>query len=100
MPEHVDLGTVTGEPHARLFEEPRVVRLTLAAGESMPAHSHPGTDVVIHVLEGELTVELNGESHRCGTGELLRFDGDREVVPRAEADAVALVTIAARPAPD
>lgn len=97
MPEHTALEAVTGEPHATLFEQPRVVRLTLAAGASMPAHSHPGADVVIHVLAGELTVDLDGESHRCGAGELLRFDGDREVTPRAETDAVALVTVAARP---
>lgn len=98
MPEHVSLADPTEEPHAELFEtpRPRAVRLSLDAGQSMPAHSHPESDVLFHVVEGEMTVALDGESYDCAAGDLLRFDGRREVAPRAETDAVAVIVFAPR----
>lgn len=102
MPEHVTLTDPTEEPHAELFEtpRPRAVRLSLDAGQSMPAHTHPESDVLIHVVEGRMTVELDGEPYEAAAGDLLRFDGRREVAPRAETDAVAVVTFAPRAADD
>ncbi|WP_255198760.1 cupin domain-containing protein [Halorarius litoreus] len=79
----VALDTLDGS-HAPVFDgEPRVVQLTLADGETRPPHSHPGTTVLCHVLEGTLDLRLDGEPHEVAAGELTRFDGDREVAPRA-----------------
>ncbi|WP_276259542.1 cupin domain-containing protein [Haloglomus litoreum] len=102
MPEHVSIDDPTEEPHAELFEtpRPRAVRLSLDAGRSMPAHTHPESDVLLHVVEGRMTVELDGEAYDCEAGDLLRFDGRREVAPRAETDAVAVVTFAPRATTD
>jgi quercetin dioxygenase-like cupin family protein len=98
MPEHVSLADPTEEPHAELFEtpQPRAVRLSLDAGQSMPAHTHPESDVLLHVVEGSITVALDGESYETTAGDLLRFDGRRAVAPRAETDAVAVVVFAPR----
>jgi quercetin dioxygenase-like cupin family protein len=98
MPEHVSLTDPNDEPHAELFEtpRPRAVRLSLAAGQSMPAHTHPESDVLIHVVEGRMTITVDGASYDCPAGDLLRFDGRQEVAPRAETDAVAVVVFAPR----
>jgi uncharacterized cupin superfamily protein len=80
-----------------VFERPRVVRLQLSAGESVPPHTHPGSDVVIRVLSGELELELDGESYGLSTGQVVRFSGRREVSPAGVTDATALVVLAPRP---
>jgi quercetin dioxygenase-like cupin family protein len=78
-------------------DRPRTVRLSLDAGRALPAHSHPGMDVVVHAVAGRLTMTVDGEPHELAAGDLLRFDGDREVAPRAETDATAIVLLAPRP---
>ena len=75
---------------------PRVVRLTLAAGESMPPHRHPERVVVVHVLEGRLDLQPDGRSLELDAGELFRFEAGEEVAPLAVEDAVALVFIVDR----
>lgn len=37
-----------GHPHANVFPdaEPKTIRVTLAAGESVPAHAHPDREIV------------------------------------------------------
>ena len=90
--EHVRLEDLEGRPGARALDgTPRVIRLALEAGESVPPHDHPGTTVVLHVVDGVLDARLDGESVEVVAGELVRFDGDREVAPRAVEDATALV---------
>ena len=96
-PDRVDLADLEGTPAAEaLGGSPRVVRLRLTAGESIDPHSHPGTTVVIHVVEGVLDARLDGEPLELSAGELLRFPGEREVAPLAVEDAVALVFLAER----
>lgn len=95
MPDVVTLADLTATPHAEVFaDRPRTVRLSLDAGESMPAHSHPGEAVLFHVLSGELELSLDGEPHVLAAGDLVRFDGEREVEPHAVTDSVALVVFA------
>ena len=98
MPAHVSLSDLDATPHAEVFaDSPRTVRLALEAGQSMAPHRHPGETVLFHVLDGELTLRLDGVDHELAAGGLLRFDGDREVSPRAETDATALVVFAPSP---
>ena len=96
MPTLTAIDDPDGRPHAPLFEgEPRVVRLTLGAAESVAPHRHPDTTVLLHVLSGHLAVALDGESHEVTAGEVLRFSGEREVAPTAREPTTALVVIAA-----
>lgn len=95
MPDVARLADCDGRPGATVFDgEPRVVRLALDAGESVPPHEHPGTRIVLHVVEGRLAVAIDDETHVHAAGELLRFEGDRTVSPRAVEDAVAVLVLA------
>jgi len=97
MVETARLDALTGSPHATAFAEgPRTVRLTLDAGESVPEHRHPEATPLIHVVEGELDVAVDGESHVLEAGGLLRFDGRKPVSPTAREDSVAVVVLAPR----
>lgn len=98
-PEVTTVEELEDTPHAEVFEQrrPRAVRLQLAAGESVPPHTHPESDVVIHVLEGELALDLDGETYELAAGRTVRFSGRREVSPEAITDATALVVFAPRP---
>ena len=95
-PERVCLDELEGAPHAVVFERdaPRTVRLTLDADQRLPAHRHPGTDVVCHLVEGELDLALDGEHHQLAAGDLLRFSGEHEVSPRAIEDSIAVLVFA------
>ena len=97
-PETVRLDDLDGEPHTSVFpgEEPKTVRLSLAAGEAVAEHDHPDRTVLFHALEGAFDVALDGEGYRVEAGELLRFDGERSVAPTAREDATALIVLAPR----
>lgn len=92
------LEELTATPHAEVFErrEPRTVRLQLEAGESVPPHTHPGKDIVLHLLSGRLELTLDGERHELAAGELVQFSGDREVSPRAAEPSTAVLVFAPR----
>jgi quercetin dioxygenase-like cupin family protein len=95
--ELVHLADMEGDGRGVLFEgEPRTVRLALAAGESVPPHGHPGREIVCHLLDGELTMTLGESDHELVAGDVLRFDGDQDISPTAETDAVALLVLAER----
>ena len=95
--ERVHLPDLDGDGRGVLFEgEPRTVRLALDAGETVPPHEHPGRDIVCYVLDGELTMTLDGVDHALEAGDVLRFDGDQDISPTAETDAVALLVLAER----
>jgi quercetin dioxygenase-like cupin family protein len=97
MVETARLDALTGSPHATAFAEaPRTIRLTLDAGESVPEHRHPEATPLIHVVEGELDVAVDGETYTLDAGELLRFDGREPVSPTAREDSVAVVVLAPR----
>ncbi|WP_256685335.1 cupin domain-containing protein [Halococcus qingdaonensis] len=95
-PECVCLDELEGAPHAVVFDRdtPRTIRLTLGSEQQLPGHRHPGTNVVCHLVAGELDLTLDGESHRLAAGDLLRFSGDREISPTAIEDSVAVLVFA------
>lgn len=74
--------------------------LSMAPGQGMPVHSHPGCTVAIQGMLGEATVLLDDERHTLGPQELLSFSGERMVSPRNESSAAAavLITLAVSPA--
>lgn len=96
MPEHSTISELSETPHAEVFEtrEPRTVRLELDADEGVPAHTHPGTDVVLHLLSGRLELSLDGERYDVEPGELVRFSGEREVEPHALEHSIAIIVFA------
>ena len=73
-----------------------MIYLSMAPGQGMPVHNHPGCTVAIQGMLGEATVQLNGEAQRLAPGQLLSFPGDCMVSPRNEsaASAAVLITLA------
>jgi quercetin dioxygenase-like cupin family protein len=98
MTETVPLDDLTERPREVAFpgDEPKTVRLTLDAGEEVPAHRHPERRIVVHLVSGRLDVRVEGESNVLESGDLLRFDGQKEVAPKAEEDSTALLVLAPR----
>jgi mannose-6-phosphate isomerase-like protein (cupin superfamily) len=84
------------DPGAVAFEAPRTVCLQLDAGEGVAPHSHPGHDVLMIALDGTLAVGLGEDSYALSAGEVLRFEGEREVAPEGRTDATALVVLCER----
>jgi len=101
-PQIRHLGDLEAEPHANPFPdtEPKTVRLALDEGDAVPAHSHPGRDIVFHLVEGEIELTLGDETHRVTAGDVARFGGDQDIAPRALADSTALIVLAARSGDD
>lgn len=96
MVERVSLAELSGSPHAVPFPEaePKTVRLQLEAGESVAPHDHPGRSIVFHLLEGSLSLDLDGETYELTAGDVARFDGDQQIAPTAEEDTTALIVLA------
>ncbi len=93
------LSDLDGAPHANVFpeSEPKTIRLRLDAGERVDPHRHPGRDVLFYLLDGEVDLRLDDETHRLAGGDVARFDGEREISPAATEDSTALVVLAPRP---
>ncbi|NHX36167.1 MULTISPECIES: cupin domain-containing protein [Halolamina] len=96
MPEIIAIDELAEAPHAEVFEErrPRTVRLELDAGDEVPPHTHPGTNVVLYLLDGRLDLALDGETHELEPGDVARFSGEREISPRAVEASTALIVFA------
>ncbi|WP_276273892.1 cupin domain-containing protein [Haloarcula litorea] len=93
--ERVSLADLDGPGRQPLFEgEPKTVRLALDAGEEVPAHRHPDREIVCHVLDGELTMRLGDDALSLSPGDVVRFDGEQDISPRAETDCEALLVLA------
>lgn len=90
------LSELGATPHAKVFPdaEPKTVRLALAEGEAIPAHDHPDREIVLYVIEGAIELRLDDEVHELAADDVVRFDGDRQISPRAVADSVALIVLA------
>lgn len=95
-PEVTHLDTLTKTPHAEVFDDhvPRTVRLKLDAGQQMPPHRHPGTDIVLHLLSGEIDLVLDEDTYSLAPGELIQFSGECEISPHAIEESVAVVVFA------
>lgn len=94
----VDFDDLEATPHAVAFPdaEPRVVKLSLAAGERVAPHTHPEREIVLSVRSGRLELGLDDETHELTAGDVMRFDGRREVSPTAVTDTEALLVLAER----
>ncbi|WP_090384110.1 cupin domain-containing protein [Natronobacterium texcoconense] len=96
MPTIQSLSELESTPHANVFptSEPKTIRLELEADEAVDRHSHPGRDIVFHLLEGEIELELDGDTHEVTAGDVARFDGDQDIAPRALEPSTALIVLA------
>jgi quercetin dioxygenase-like cupin family protein len=94
------LSSLEGSPHANVFPdaEPKTIRLTLAEGEAVPAHTHPGRDIVVYLLEGAIDLALGDESTQVFAGDIARFEGEQEIAPHATEPSTALIVLAERAA--
>ncbi|MBV0925866.1 cupin domain-containing protein [Halomicroarcula limicola] len=92
--ERANVDAAESEGRTALFEgEPRTVHLSLSAEQRVPPHDHPERRILFHVLEGEIALDLDGETHDLSAGDVLRFDGERQISPEAVTDARALVVL-------
>lgn len=67
-----------GGSHARMLVSGKqsagsycMLEITSPAGRATPDHKHEHEDETIHVLDGELSVNIEGNLHRVGAGETL-----------------------------
>lgn len=98
MPEQASLEELEAAPHARPFEagEPTVIRLALEADERVDPHTHPEREIVLFLRSGEIELDLDDETYDLTAGDVIRFDGQREVSPYAVEDSEALIVLAQR----
>lgn len=98
MAEYASLDELTAKPHARPFEpgEPSVIRLALSAGDRVDPHTHPDHEIVLYLRSGAVELDLDDETHSLDAGDVIRFDGRREVSPHAVEDSEALIVLARR----
>ncbi|MGA9347397.1 MAG: cupin domain-containing protein [Anaerolineae bacterium] len=54
-----------------------VVQVTLEEGVVVPAHRHPHEQIT-YVIEGELSMDVEGRTYVLGAGDSLLFPGDVE----------------------
>lgn len=92
------LAELPGERHANVFPdaEPRTIRLSLPEGEKIPAHRHPGRDIIFYVVEGLITLQLGETSYEIAEGDIARFSGEQEISPHALKDSIVLIILAQR----
>lgn len=102
MPEITTLTDLTKTPHAEVFEDrrPRTVRLELDTDERVPPHTHPGTNIVLHLISGHLELSLDDQTYDVKPGQLVRFSGEREISPHAIEPSTAVVVFAPADAND
>jgi quercetin dioxygenase-like cupin family protein len=95
MSDVVHLPDHGGDGRGVLFDgAPKTVRLALDAGDRVPPHQHPGTEIVCYVVEGEIEMGLGDETIDLVGGDAARFSGDQDISPRAREDSVALLVLA------
>ncbi len=54
-----------------------VVQVTLEEGVVVPVHRHPHEQIT-YVVEGQLSIEVGGQTHVLGSGDSLLLPGDVE----------------------
>lgn len=59
----------------------QVLLLCLAPGQSVPAHRHEGYEILLHVLDGEAEVTLDGEQTTLQSGDVILVDGANDFAP-------------------
>lgn len=96
MIEVTKLAELEQTPHAEVFDqrEPRTVRLQLAADDRVPPHTHPGTNIVLYVVEGVLELTLADDQFELVPNDVIRFSGDQTISPRAIEPSTAIIVFA------
>lgn len=59
-------------------DESVVFILNFMPGQELPKHKHPGTQVYLHVLEGNGTMTIDGHDNEIEQGDIIRVDGNEE----------------------
>lgn len=61
-----------------LFKEggSAVFMLNFAPGQSLPEHTHPGSELFLTVMEGKGTLLVNDERHPVGKGDVVHCSGE------------------------
>lgn len=98
MTTSTSLSALDVEPHANVFPEgePKTIRLTLDAGESVPAHRHPDRDIVFYLIEGAVDLQVGDRDLSLSGGDIAQFRGDQEISPTATEQSRALIVLATR----
>lgn len=96
MVEITNLADLEQSVHAEVFEgcQPRTVRLQLEADQRVPPHTHPDTNIVIHLVSGRLELTLDDEQYELEANDLIHCSGDQEISPYALEPSTAIVVIA------
>lgn len=98
-PQLVDLGSFeveTNRPNRKvLVEQPglKVMHVTLAPGQGLPPHRHPGCYVLLQALEGTTAVQLEGDEATLSSRQLLSFSGENLVSLRNSGDVASVLLI-------
>lgn len=89
------LDDLDGTPYANAFptEEPKTLRLTLSAGEHAETHDHPNRHVILYLISGEISLQLDEESHQLEAGDVVHFDGAHDITSSAKTDSMALIVL-------
>lgn len=72
-----------------------VMRLIMPAHKTMPSHRVRG-EITIHCLEGEIDLDMDGQSQRMKAGQLVWLEGNVDHALTAVRDSSLLVTIVLR----
>lgn len=94
-----DLGSVeidTNRPNRKLLvQQPglKVMHVTLAMGQRLPPHRHPGCYVLLQALEGTTTVQLEGDGTTLSSRQLLSFSGENLVSLWNDSNATSVLLI-------
>ncbi len=73
-----------------------VIRLILQAGKEVCHHHEMTGEVMVHCLEGLITVQINGDSRDLAAGQMLYLSGGQPHSLRGLEDASVLLTILLR----
>lgn len=89
------IDDLDGIPYANAFptEEPKTLRLTLSAGERAETHDHPDRYVVLYLISGDLSLQLDDESYQLESGDIVHFDGAHTIISSATTDSTALFVL-------
>lgn len=84
-----------------LFADDNVLAfmLNLKAGQTLPAHRHEHSTVVLHTLSGSADLRINDEVQPIGPGSVVQAKGEDDFeIPKVTEDISLYVTIGPNPA--
>lgn len=96
MIEPHSLDELTAIPHAlpSAESELEVNRVRLAADEQLAPLTYPGKQILLCVRSGRVQIRLDTEIFSFESGDVISFNGEYEVAPRAVEPSEALVVLA------